>query len=47
LHLENLPICGGVYDIYIEKETYEVRRYGKIVLAGKCDGKRVCVEKMK
>ena len=45
LHLTKLPICGGLYDIKVEKDGYQVWQNGQLVAFGPSDGKRVIVEK--
>ena len=45
ISLSGIHICGGVYDIKINKNTYSVSRNGKEILTGKTENKRVIVSK--
>lgn len=42
--LSKIRICGGCYDIKVNKETYSVYLNGKEILTGKTENKRVVVK---
>ena len=47
LHLRSVPICGGRFDLFVERDAWRVTEGDVVIAEGKTDGQRVFIQTKK